>query len=52
LTPAEWTEKIPSGVDENKPVDEKDPIMAMYNKQMAVKASKPKTAAVEDEQKD
>jgi hypothetical protein len=54
LTPAEWTEKIPVAVNENKPVDENDPIMAMYNKQMAVKAMKPKTAvaAVEEENRE
>jgi hypothetical protein len=45
LTPAEWTEKIPVAVNENKPIDENDPIMAMYNKQMAVKALKQKPAA-------
>lgn len=48
LTPAEWTEKIPVAVNENKPIDENDPIMGMYNKQMAVKAMKPKTTQVEE----
>jgi hypothetical protein len=33
---------MPIAVDENKPIDENDPIMSMYNKHAAAKVSKPK----------
>lgn len=42
LTPAEWTEKIPVAVDENKPVSDDDPIMSMYNKHANAKVTKSK----------
>lgn len=42
LLPAELTDKMPIAVDENKPIDENDPIMSMYNKHAAAKVSKPK----------
>lgn len=42
LTPAELTNKMPIAVDENKPVDENNKIMAMYNQQANAKVTKPK----------
>ena len=47
LTPASWTEKMPLAVDENKPIDENDPILKMYNKQANAKVTVQKK--VEDE---
>lgn len=38
---------MPIAVDENKAIDENDPIMGMYNKHAAAKVSKPKVADVE-----
>ena len=49
LTPAELTNKIPVGVDENKPVDENNKLMSMYNQQASAKLVKPK---VQDEAAD
>lgn len=48
LIPAEITEKMPIAVDENKAVDENDPIMGMYNKHAAAKVSKPKVANADE----
>ena len=39
LTPAEFFEKMPIVVDENKAVDENDPIMSAYNKQAHAKVN-------------
>ena len=46
LTPAELTNKMPIVVDENKPVDESNKVMLMYNQQASAKMTKPK---VQDE---
>jgi P-type Ca2+ transporter type 2C len=38
LTPAEFFEKMPIVIDENKAIDENDPLLAAYNKQANAKA--------------
>lgn len=48
LIPSELTEKMPIAVDENKPIDENDPIMKAYNKHANAKVTKPKEGKVED----
>jgi len=47
LTPAHLVEKLPVVVDENKPVDPNDKILAAYNKQNKKPAEK--KDAVKDE---
>ena len=42
LTPAELTNKMPIVVDENKPVDENNKLMNMYNQQANAKVTRPK----------
>jgi hypothetical protein len=43
LSPPEWFEKIPMNlVDENKAIDENDPILAKYNQQAKAKVTKKK----------
>jgi hypothetical protein len=40
LTPPQWVEKMPVFLDENKQLDENDPLIAAYNKQAKAKAIK------------
>jgi magnesium-transporting ATPase (P-type) len=55
LSPPEWFDKIPMNlVDENKALDENDPILAKYNQQAKAKVTKKKDdhPKVEDEVKE
>lgn len=40
LTPAEWVNKLPIRIDENKEIDPNDKILSAYNKQAQAKVSK------------
>lgn len=42
LTPDNWIKKLPITIDENKKIDENDPIMKMYNKQANAKVTSSK----------
>ena len=45
LTPDTWIKKLPITIDENKKIDENDPLMRMYNKQAHAKVSSNKKDA-------
>ena len=45
LTPDTWVKKLPITIDENKQIDENDPLMKIYNKQANAKVTSGKKAS-------